>query len=172
MKRIVAVVLLIVLSLTFFTSCGEKTLNVDTDALIEKIVADYKMENGFVFTSSSQNLGEYLDEDLIISYYGDATEYPDFSKISKYCVYVDESDPKLITDVGIFEMGDTEYAETFMKFIKARIDAKIADGLAYSDIDVATLKKAVIKQKANYVYYAVGKDSSDIVKDIESELGK
>lgn len=172
MKRIIAFVLTVVLCLSFFVSCGDKPLNIDTDALVEKIVTEYKMENGFVYTSSSEELGEYLDEDLVISFYGDATEYPDFSKISKYCVYIDESDPKLITDVGVFEMQDKEYAETFMKFIKARIDTKIADGLAYSDIDVATLKKAVIKQKSNYVYYVVGKEAADISKAIESELGK
>lgn len=173
MRRVLAFLLIIAAFSFTFTACGtDKVKDIDVDAVVNEIVEKYKLIEGSLYTSSSDVLGEYLDEDLIISCYGDAAEYPDFSKVEKYCVYMDESNPKVITDVGIFKMKDTSYSDTLMKYIQARIDTKIADGVAYPDIDVETLKKAVVRQKGSYVYYAVSPDVDDIISDIEKAFGK
>lgn len=173
MKRALLILLLVAALPLSFASCGTAKVNdINVDTVVNGIVESYKLTDGSVYTSSSDVLGEYLDEDLIISCYGDEAESPDFTKVEKYCVYMDESDPKVITDVGIFKMKDTSYSDTLMKYIKARIDTKIADGVAYPDIDVATLKKAVVREKGSYVYYAVSPDVEDIIADIEAEFGK
>ena len=174
MNKIIAC-LLLVACLFLLTCCGGKTevKEVDLDALVNGILEKHAMTEGFVFTSSSTELGEYLDEDMIVSCYGDAGDAPDFSKVSSYCVYMDDSDPKVIIDVGVFRMADAAYADTLMKYLQARIDFKIADGEIYTDIDVAMLKTAVVDKAQNgaYVYYVVSYDVTDIVKEIREAIG-
>ena len=126
------------------TAVSETKEPVNLDLLIIGLTAEYEMTDGFVFSSSSTELGEYLDDDLIQSYYGDASVKPDFTKVSEYCVYIDESNPYLLTDVGAFRLNDPSYADTLMQFIQGRIDVRIENGARYPDIDVATLKKAVV----------------------------
>jgi len=173
MKKVFFCILSIVLVSLFLVSCGSSGVkDIDPDKVVNEILAEYNMDSGDKYTSSSKNAGEYLDKDLIISYYGDAVSYPDFEKVEKYCVYLDDSNPLIITDVGIFKLNDAEYGKDFMKFLQKRIDAKIADGKAYPDVDVATLKKAVVKQEGSYVYYVAGKDQDAINKFIRKALGK
>jgi len=114
--------------------------------------------------------GEYLDSDLILSYYGDAFEMPDFTKISDYCVYIDESDANVIIDVGVFKLSDASYADTLINFIKARIADKREDYDEYATIDIETLDAAIVKKSGSYVYYSVSYDVEDIIKDIEAAL--
>ena len=195
MKKIAAVLLLLAL-LGMAAACGKETatngsgegagsapvqaegggnsseaaVTVDADALVRGICEKYELTNGFIFTSSSAELGEYLDEDLIQSYYGDATDAPDFSKVADYCLYVDESDPDIIIDVGVFHMADPAYADTLMQYLQARIDVKIENGARYTNIDVATLKKSVVAKSGEYVYYVVSYSTADIVNDIKAAL--
>ncbi len=143
---------------------------VNLDALIIDLTTKYEMTDGFVFSSSSTELGEYLDDDLIQSYYGDASVKPDFTKISEYCVYIDESSPYILTDVGAFRLTDPSYADTLMKFIQGRIDVRIENGARYPDIDVATLKKAVVAKVGDVVYYAVGYDSAALAAALKDAL--
>ncbi len=117
---------------------------VDPDELVRGLCDKYGLTEGFIFTSKSTELGEYLDEDLIQSYYGDVTDKPDFSKVSEYCLYVDESDPDIIIDVGVFRLADPAYADTLMKYLQARIDVKIENGARYTNSDVYALKQTVV----------------------------
>ncbi len=170
MKRIVFFILVFSM---FITACATKQTNssdISLDTLVNDITKEYGLTDGFVFTSSSDELGEYLDDDLILSYYGDATDVPDFSKISDYCVYIDESDANVIIDVGIFHMKDTSYGKVFAEYIQTRIDDKIEDSEEYPTIDVPTLEAGVIGQEGEYVYYVVSYDVDEIVKDIEAAL--
>ena len=145
---------------------------VDPDELVRGLCDKYGLTEGFIFTSKSTELGEYLDEDLIQSYYGDVTDKPDFSKVSEYCLYVDESDPDIIIDVGVFRLADPAYADTLMKYLQARIDVKIENGARYTNIDVATLKKSVVSTAGDCVFYVVSYDTADIAADIRAALGK
>ena len=176
MKKILLITLLLLG--VFLTACGsggndvsnDENVNISLDDTIKTITEKYNLTNGFIFTSSSTERGEYLDEDLILAYYGDAQDIPDFSKISEYCLYVDESDANVIIDVGIFKMADSSYADTFTKYLRARIDGKLEDAEEYSTIDVETLEAGVIAKSGNYVYYVVSYDVDDIVSDIKTAL--
>jgi len=172
MKKMFLCVISIILVSVLFIACTSEVKDIEPDKVVNEIIEEYNLVQGSVYTSASSELGEYLDKDLIISYYGDAVSSPDFSKVEKYCVYLDDSNPLIITDVGIFKLNDAEYGKDFMKFLQKRIDAKIADGKAYPDVDVATLKKAVVKQEGSYVYYVAGKDQDAINKFIRKALGK
>lgn len=170
MKKVISVIVLVLSISIFFVACGGVN-DIDPDTVVKEIMAEYKLDTGDLYSSSSDTPGEYLDQDLIISYYGDVTSAPDFTKFESYSVYIDNSNPQTITDVGIFKLKDADYGETFMKFLQTRIDAKIADGKAYPDIDVATLEKSVVEQKGNYVYYVVAKDYAAISEHIEKAFG-
>lgn len=164
------------------TGCGGGTVednvdvaatNVDIDTTIQTIVDTYNLTDGFVFTSSSTELGEYLDDDLIMGYYGDAVDVPDFTKVDEYCVYIDESNPNVFIDVGLFKMNDTGYSDTLMQYFQSRIDDKIAKAdSGYPDMDVPTLESATIAKYGDYVYYVISYDVDAITKDIETAIGK
>ncbi len=181
MKKFLTIALLCaaMLSSTLLYACGgeeavaeEAVVNVDADALIAGITETYSLTDGFIFTSSSTELGEYLDDDLIMGYYGDAVDVPDFTKVESYCVYIDESDPDLFIDVGLFRLTDTAYADTLMQYFQTRIDDKIAKAGDYPTIDVPTLEAATVAKFGSYVYYVVSPDVDAITAEIEAAIGK
>ena len=177
MKKFLAMTMILA---ALLCSCGgetaeaeESAVSVNVDEVINTVVADYSLTDGFVFTSSSTELGEYLDDDLIMGYYGDAVDVPDFTKISEYCVYIDESDPNVFIDVGLFKLNDASYADTLMQYFQTRIDDKIAKAASgYPDVDVPTLEAATIEKYGDYVYYVISYDVDAITADIEAALGK
>lgn len=174
------VLLATVLLAALLCACGKETVIddtnavvVDVDNVIQTVVSTYSLTDGFVFTSSSTELGEYLDDDLIMGYYGDAIDVPDFSKVDEYCVYIDESNPNVFIDVGLFKMNDTTYSDTLMQYFQTRIDDKIAKAdSGYPDTDVPTLEAATIAKHGDYVYYVISYDVDAITKDIETAIGK
>lgn len=165
-------------------ACGETTdtpntpdesvtaVQVDEDAVLAQITEKYSLTDGFVFTSSSEELGEYLDDDMIMGYYGDAVDVPDFSKVASYCVYIDESDPDLFIDVGLFRLNDASYADTLMQYFQTRIDDKIATARDYPTVDVPTLEAATVAKYGDFVYYVVSPEGDAITADLEAALGK
>ena len=177
MKKFLAMTMILA---ALLCSCGgetaeaeESAVSVNVDEVINTVVADYSLTDGFVFTSSSTELGEYLDDDLIMGYYGDAVDVPDFSKVSEYGVYIDESDPNVFIDVGLFKMNDTSYSDTLMQYFQTRIDDKIAKAdSGYPETDVTTLEAATIAKYGDYVYYVISYDVDAITADIETALGK
>lgn len=172
MKKIIVFTLALIFCL-FAVACGgekEEGSSVSLDDTVKGITEKYSLTEGLTFTSSSEVLGEYLDSDLILSYYGDAFEMPDFTKISDYCVYIDESDANVIIDVGVFKLSDASYADTLINFIKARVADKREDYDEYATIDIETLDAAIVKKSGSYVYYSVSYDVEDIIKDIEAAL--
>lgn len=181
MRKILALASALALS-ALFCSCGGEpagesspdapAVTVNVDEVVNNVVTTYSLTDGFVFTSSSTEAGEYLDADMILGYYGDAVDVPDFTKISEYCVYIDESDPDVYTDVGLFKMADPAYAETFVQYLEVRVSDKIAEADQYPTRDVPTLEAAVFEITGDYVYYVVSTEVDAIVADIETALGK
>lgn len=187
MKKSIIVILLAALFLTALSSCGSKDTDapnvngtdasaaqneaVDPDEIVGEITDTLSYLDGFTFSSSSTALGEYLDEDLIRAYYGDVNDVPDFTKVSSYCVYIDESNAKTLTDVGVFVLSDTSYADTLMQYLQARIDQKIAAAANYPDFDVDSLKKAVVKKVGETVYYVVSADVDTIAPIMKERIG-
>lgn len=183
MKKILlaALSLLLVLSLC---ACSGETESTDTESVADKsepaktveldlaaeakaIMTKYSLSGGRSYTSASQTPGEYLDEDLIRSYYGDAVKMPDFNSIEAYEVYIDESKPIKPCEFGIFKMKDGADAEAFIAFLKARINKKIENSKAYPTMDTEPLKTAVFSSEGGYVWYAVVKGGN---ADIDSTL--
>ncbi len=170
MKKLIV---LVFCTLFLLAACGQpKAAEVNIDTVVGDITAKYALSDGFLFTSSSDKLGEYLDDDLILGYYGDAADVPDFSKIESYCVYIDESNVDVYTDVGIFKMADTSYADTFIEYLRARIDDKIAEAQMYPTRDIPTLEASVFAVYGDYVYYVCSTEVQNIVSDIRTALGQ
>ena len=145
----------------------EKSVELDIKAEADAIIAKYSLSGGRRYTSSSQELGEYLDEDLIRSYYGDVVKMPDFDSVESYEVYIDETKPIKPCEFGIFKMKDGADTEKFISFLKARIDKKIENSKAYPSMDTEPLKTAVFTAEGGYIWYAVVKGGN---ADIDSTL--
>lgn len=145
------------------------TLDIETEA--GSIIEKYSLSGGKRYSSKSTVAGEYLDEDLIRSYYGDAAEMPDFSQVAAYAVYIDESKPINPCEFGIFEMKDGADAETFKKFLEARINAKIENAKSYPSVDTEPLKTAKFTIMGKYVWYcAVKGGNAEINSTLEGKL--
>ncbi|MBP5236243.1 MAG: DUF4358 domain-containing protein [Clostridia bacterium] len=142
----------------------------DLDKIVGQITEKYGLTGGYTFSSSYTELGKYLDEDLIQGFYGDALSVPDFSKISGYCVYIDQNDANVIIDVGLFRMNDMSYSSTLKDYLKARILDKREDYDEYPTIDIETLDSAVIGDYGDIVYYVIAHQVDDIVKDIKEAI--
>lgn len=142
-------------------------LESEADAIIQK----YSLTGGQRYSSESETTGEYLDEDLIRSYYGDAAEMPNFDEVEEYVVYIDESKPVKPCEFGIFKMKDGANTEEFMLFLKARINLKIDNAKAYPSMDTEPLKTAVFTEKDGYIWYSVVKGGNeDINKTLEGKF--
>lgn len=180
MKRVflVLVSLLLVFS---FTACKEdevskgdesaSAVRLEIESEASAIIEKYSLSGGKRFSSTSSVPGEFLDEDLIRAYYGDAAEMPDFQSVEAYAVYIDETKPLNPCEFGIFEMKDGADAEKFMKFLKARINLKIENAKAYPTMDTEPLTTAVFNAKGRYVWYCVVKGGNDeINKTLEGKF--
>lgn len=134
-----------------------KTVELDLKAEADAVIAKYSLSGGRRYSSASTVAGEYLDEDLIRSYYGDAVKMPDFNNVEAYEVYIDESKPINPCEFGVFKMKDGADADAFIAFLKARINKKLENAKAYPSMDTEPLKTAVFTAKGGYVWYAVVK---------------
>ena len=187
MKKSIIVAMLAAIVLSTLSACGAKETDtsakdnadpavtqnetIDPDAIVGDICTEFAYLDGFTFTSSSTELGEYLDDDLIRSFYGDVNDVPDFTKVSSYCVYIDQSDARTLNDVGVFVLTDASYADTLMQYLQARIDQKIANAANYPDFDVESLKKAIVQKVGSTVYYVATADVDAIAPILKERIG-
>ena len=166
-KKVLAYVLCVAVSALIpaaFSSCGAGDVRSDVlpKDVVEDIVSDYTLDGGFLFRSDSTEEGEYLDEDLISTYYGDGEKVPDFSAVDSYCVYIDESDAREMCEGGLFRFRPDSGADlyAFESFLKNRVEVRLSNARSYPDINKSTLKGAKFAVAGNYVYYAVVKGES------------
>ncbi len=143
------------------------TVELDLKTEADAIIGKYSLSGGRRYTSESTVEGEFLNEDLIRSYYGDAVKMPDFNGVEAYEVYIDETKPIKPCEFGIFKMKDGADAEAFIAFLKARINKKIETAKAYPTMDTEPLKTAVFTEKDGYIWYAVVKGGNS---DIDNTL--
>ncbi len=150
---------------------GEATVKLDIVAEADAIMQKYNISGGTRFTSTSSEAGKYLDDDLILSYYGDITSVPDFKSVEAYEVYIDETKPLDPCEFGIFKMKAGADTETFVKFLENRINIKIENAKAYPTMDTSALKTAEFTVKGGYVWYCVVKGGNDdINKTLEGKF--
>lgn len=170
MKRIFVIALSVVLALfcaLFCVACGEKedtsvaseTGPKEIDALSEAngILSRYGLSGGTLYTPDGEDV---LDDDLILSYFGDATSVPDFSLVETYALYIDETKPISPCEFGIFKMKDGKDAETLKAFLDARIQMKLRNAALYPDMDTSALTSAKVAVMGDYVWYCAVKDAN------------
>lgn len=164
MKKTLSLLLAFLLLSVSLTACGDKeSVELDLSAEADNIISTYSLSGGTRYTSASQVLGEYLDEDLIRSYYGDAAEVPNFGDVEAYVVYIDESKPILPCEFGIFKMKDGADTDSFVAYLRARIDMKIQNAKAYPSMDTSMLTTAEFTVKDGYIWYCAVKDANDAI---------
>ena len=166
MKRILIIAFAFLLALCC-VSCGEKeeTSSVSKDAPKEvdplseanAIIAKYELSGGTLYTPDGE---DPLDDDLILSYFGDATSVPDFSLVETYALYIDETKPISPCEFGIFKMKDGKDAETLKAFLDARIRMKLQNAALYPDMDTTALTTAKVSVKGEYVWYCAVKGAN------------
>lgn len=152
----------LLLVLIFLTGCqsGGNGSGADIEAEADKIIETYNLTTGTRYSSLSQTPGQYLDDDLIRAYYGDALDQPDFSSVEAYVVYIDETRPTLPAEFGIFKMKSNADTELFMAYLQGRIDLKLQNAIAYPTMDTEPLQTAVVEEGNGYIWYTVVKDSN------------
>lgn len=172
MKKTFSLLLAVLLLIVSLTACGDKEpVELDLAAEADNILSTYSLSGGTRYTSASQVLGEYLDEDLIRSYYGDAAEVPNFEDVEAYVVYIDESKPILPCEFGIFKMKDGADTDSFVAYLKARIDMKIQNAKAYPSMDTSMLTTAKFTVKDGYIWYCAVKGGNEqINKTLEDKF--
>ena len=178
MKRFLAILMAFVM-LVSLCACGsndaassngeeaknEKTLDITAEA--NAVIEKYSLSGGSRFSSKSTVEGEFLDKDLAFDYFGEA----DFDTVVEYDVYIDQTKPVKPCEFGIFEMKDNSSAETFKKFLEARIAEKIENAKSYPSTDTEPLKTAKFTVVGKYVWYcAVKGGNDDINKTLEGKL--
>ena len=149
----------------------EKSVVLNLTAEAHNILEKYNLSGGLLYSSESNTPGEYLDEDAIRGYYGDAVTMPDFSCVESYVVYIDESKPILLCEFGIFKISDQEKAEAFLVYLQARINKKIQNSIAYPSVDTSMLKNAIYEIRNGYLWYIAVKDANTAISDtLKSKL--
>lgn len=169
MKKLAALVLS-VLVLLCCVSCGAPSADNDPDEAVRALAEAYGMTQGTFFSSGSAEAGTYLDNDLLISLYGGANGAPDLSYTDAYCVYIDETDPTSMSEIGLFRLADESYAETLEGYLQARIDRKIRLSQTYPDINTAVLKSAEVGTDGCFVYYICCENAGAVYKDMRRAL--
>lgn len=175
MKRIFTIVLAAFLALFCF-ACGEKgggeassapkdePEGMDVIAEARDVISRYELSGGTLYTPDGEDA---LDDDLILSYFGDATSVPDFSLVETYALYIDETKPISPCEFGIFKMKNSADAETLKAFLNARIQAKLRNAALYPNMDTSALTTAKVTVKGEYVWYCAVKGAND---EIDSSL--
>ncbi len=169
MKRSISLALALILLTLCLVSCKKEPVVLDLKAEADAILTTYKLESGNLYSSASTVLGEYLDEDLIRSYYGDLTSMPDFNSVESYVVYIDETRPTLPCEFGLFKMKEGADAQAFIAYLKARIDLKIENAKAYPSMDTTMLVSAKFVEKDGYIWYCAVKDANDSISSALEE---
>ena len=165
MKRILTMLLSAVL-LLLCVACGEKgddapaSREIDVLAEAQGILSRYELSGGTFYTPGGE---DELDEDLILSYFGDATAAPDFSLVETYALYIDETKPISPCEFGIFKLKNASDAETLKAFLDARIRMKLQNAALYPDMDTSALTSAKVTVLGNYVWYCAVKGANDAI---------
>lgn len=170
MKKIICFVLLLVF-LVSAAACDEnKDVGSITD-IIKDVLSDNNLTEGKIYTSESETAGEYLDDDMIKGYYGNLFESPDFSLIDEYCVYIQDKNPLLQIEIGIFKVIDSNNNAMVRDFLQIRQDTILKNAVNYPSVDTEPFDNVIIDTVGNYTYYIAVKENRDeINKTITEKL--
>lgn len=154
------------------TSGSSEPKEVNLLDLVTKICNDNSLTKGAIYSSRSTEPGKFLSDDLILSYYGNLFDAPDFTKISEYCVYIDDTDTNNRIELGIFLVKDTNDNSMVKDFITRRKDGILENAINYPSIDTEPFTNMILETKGNYTYYiAVKENRNNIDKTIKDSIG-
>lgn len=140
--------------------------------IISSITDENNLTEGSTYTSESSVDGEYLDEDMINGYYGDLFDTPDFSLIEEYCVYIQDKNPLLQIELGIFKVFDSNNNNMVTNFITKRKDSILENAVNYPSVDTEPFDKLIIDSIGDYTYYIAVKENRDSIdQSIRESLG-
>ena len=182
MKKIISFSLMLILVLSF-SACGDK--NDESQAgsgviqevgsvttILKDVLKNNNLTEGRVYTSESKTEGEFLDEDMIKGIYGNLLDFPDFSKIAEYCVYIQDQNPLLQIELGIFKVTDSKNNTMVKDFINQRKSSVLEKAVNYPSVDTEPFKNVIIESVGSYTYYiAVKNNRNDINNTIRNSLG-
>lgn len=185
MKKIISLTLMFIMLFSLSACGGEKkaessgsesqTVKKEVGSvttILKDVLKNNNLTEGKVYTSESKTEGEYLDEDMIKGLYGSMLDYPDFSKIEEYCVYIQDKNPLLKIELGIFKVYDSNNNTMVKDFINQRKEAELEKAANYPSVDTEPFKNMIVDSVGNYTYYiAVKENRNEINKAIRSSLG-
>ena len=98
---------------------------VNLKALLESVQQSCSLDSGSIYSSYSDVLGEYMDEEMILGKYGSQSPAPDFGVYAQYAIYFGFETYQ--DEVALFEVRDEADIETTKRFLQLRIDELLAN---------------------------------------------
>ena len=142
-KRLLSLVLILAIAMTF-TGCQEKeNLVIDIDALSTEAinVAEFRDEL------------EELDDTVLTNVYTSIQ----LSDIEEYKVYVNSTSAKA-EELAIFKAKDETAAQNILQSVNERIEDLKFGFEGYIPEELQYIENAVVKKEGKYVLFAVGKN--------------
>ena len=150
-------------------SAPDATEPVNLKTLLETVQQTCTLDSGSIYSSYSDTLGEYMDEEMILGKYGAQSPAPDFSVYAQYALYF--SFETYQDEVALFEVRDASDIEPTKRFLQLRIDELLEGAVNYPELDTTRFENAVIESSGNYVYCIACRDLEAVRAVIEEALG-
>ncbi len=179
-NRLMPIFAFIIIFTFLLSACGSEEPDSKSEAestpstaeILSEITDTFGLSDGAYYRSESKVEGEYLDEDMISSYYGSMFDAPDFSLIEEYAIYMNDKNPLLPIEIGIFKVKDRVDNDMIVEFVSRRKDAILQNAINYPSVDTDPFKNLVLETKGNYTYYiAVKENRTEITNLVQGYLG-
>ena len=137
---------------------SESTKVPNLEVLLEQLLTEGPLRNdGVPYTSFSDKLGEYMDEDMVSGKYGELGEMPDFGMFESYICYFTEN---YDDEAAVFKLKNAADAETVKRFLRARVERLKKNAVNYPALDVGKINGALISSEGVYVYMIISGDNN------------
>ena len=172
MKKILAILFTILMTVSVLTACGDQPAE-NNNSDVQNNAADVQ--------ENSVDLGALLD--TINSQYGlDGLRVLEkASDLNRYYA-VEEADVKQFAaeltssaseynEVIIIEATSSDAAQRINTQLNSRLDSQLNTANSYDKDSAAMIEQCEVKQSGNYVYLVIGENASDINATIAAAVG-
>ncbi len=154
MKRILAIIVAAVLTLTVLTACGGAK-NVNLNDLMKKINDTYGL-SGLTTVEDSDNLNRYY-----------RTPKED---VKQFAAEFTKAASDGYTEVVIVEANDADAAGRVKTQLETRLRSQLSDAKSYNAGQVSMIEACSVKEKGNFVWLVISDKQADINAEIEKAL--
>ncbi|WP_405341841.1 DUF4358 domain-containing protein [Ruminococcus sp.] len=154
MKRIFAIIVAAVLTLTVLTACGGAK-NVNLNDLMKKINDTYGL-SGLTTVEDSDNLNRYY-----------RTPKED---VKQFAAEFTKAASDGYTEVVIVEANDADAAGRVKTQLETRLRSQLSDAKSYNAEQVSMIEACSVKEKGNFVWLVISDKQADINAEIEKAL--